>query len=132
VGDRRVVEIYQGTRAELMKALAEWAKHAPTITFYLFGSRGRGDHHSQSDIDVFVDTKDATAGDRKWWFEEHALLTSAPECSLVPKDIRGLLRAADRHSETLQAEIRSAAREEVLHNVVCVSLPDTRKALSRG
>jgi predicted nucleotidyltransferase len=37
---------------ELAKIIADWSASAPDFTFYLFGSRVRGDHLSDSDVDL--------------------------------------------------------------------------------
>jgi hypothetical protein len=39
--------------SELMNVLAEWAANAP-VTVYVYGSRVRGDHRTDSDVDLYV------------------------------------------------------------------------------
>ena len=41
---------------ELAKAIAEWASSAPlTVSIFVFGSRVRGDHSPDSDVDLSID-----------------------------------------------------------------------------
>jgi predicted nucleotidyltransferase len=53
---------------ELMNILAEWAAGAP-ITIYVYGSRVRGDHRPDSDVDLYAEYIDGQkdAGDE--WYE---------------------------------------------------------------
>jgi predicted nucleotidyltransferase len=40
-----------------MDILAEWAADAP-VTVYLFGSRARGDHRPDTDVDLYIQYQD--------------------------------------------------------------------------
>lgn len=53
---------------ELMDILAEWAADAP-ITVYVYGSRVRGDHRPDSDVDLYAEyfTGQEDAGNE--WYE---------------------------------------------------------------
>jgi predicted nucleotidyltransferase len=47
--------------------LADWVAPAPSVTIYLFGSRVRGDHRPDSDVDVVIDFENPQLVDMKWW-----------------------------------------------------------------
>src|SRR4030095_3096635 len=49
------------------RVLADWAAPAPGVMVYVFGSRVRGDHESDSAVDVCFKSGDRlTDGDAKW------------------------------------------------------------------
>jgi predicted nucleotidyltransferase len=51
----------------LMDLLAEWAAGAP-VTVYLYGSRVRGDHRPDSDVDLYVEyVKGQEAAGDEWY-----------------------------------------------------------------
>jgi predicted nucleotidyltransferase len=53
--------------SELMDVLAEWAAGAP-VTVYVYGSRVRGDHRPDSDVDLYVEyVKGYEAAGDKWY-----------------------------------------------------------------
>lgn len=53
---------------ELARILAEWVAPAPDFTIYLFGSRVRGDHRPDSDVDVVIAPgRNPMACDVTWW-----------------------------------------------------------------
>lgn len=104
--------------ARLAGLVAEWSKPAPGMVVYLYGSRVRGDHRPDSDLDVYVDIRPAsTHDDAIWWTENNASQFAA-------------LRAAVPHTvEVLDPDhgLRSAIlAAPVVHsvcNVRCVWLP---------
>jgi predicted nucleotidyltransferase len=58
----------------LASILADWADAAPGIpVVYLFGSRVRGDHRPDSDVDVqlYVDRWSADEVTTRWWMEQN-------------------------------------------------------------
>jgi Polymerase beta, Nucleotidyltransferase len=59
----------------LAEILADWIEPAPGVpVIYLFGSRARGDHRPDSDVDgrLFLDEwRDVTMADMKWWDEQN-------------------------------------------------------------
>jgi GT2 family glycosyltransferase len=58
----------------LAEIFAEWIKAAPSIpAIYLFGSRVRGDHRPDSDVDVRLFLREWTKvsrEDMKWWYDQ--------------------------------------------------------------
>ncbi len=55
----------------LAAALADWSAET-TSKIYLFGSRVRGDHRTDSDVDVVIRFGEATDGDVEWWSAANA------------------------------------------------------------
>jgi predicted nucleotidyltransferase len=57
---------------ELMGVLSEWASGAP-VTVYLYGSRVRGDHRPDSDVDLYVQyVKGQEAAGDEWYDRQTA------------------------------------------------------------
>jgi hypothetical protein len=57
---------------QLIAILNEWVSPAPNFRIYLFGSRARGDHRSDSDVDVIIPVPDCPdEADVKWWMAEN-------------------------------------------------------------
>lgn len=54
----------------LAAILADWAAPAKTVTIYLYGSRVRGDHTSDSDVDIWPDWAGSDA-EVNWWMENN-------------------------------------------------------------
>jgi predicted nucleotidyltransferase len=57
--------------AELARKLADWAAPAKGTLIYLYGSRVRGDHKADSDVDICVDFSNPTSEDINWWSENN-------------------------------------------------------------
>jgi Polymerase beta, Nucleotidyltransferase len=59
----------------LAEVLAKWIEPAPTVpAVYLFGSRVRGDHRPDSDVDVRLflnEWKDPCPATMTWWGEQN-------------------------------------------------------------
>lgn len=89
----------------------------PSITFYIYGSRARGDHRPDSDVDVFVYTDDACMTD---------LVTVQSDDG--PPEKYAHIRDQAKEWPELQSQIRSAREVYRRENVVCVFLPDGRRA----
>jgi predicted nucleotidyltransferase len=53
--------------AALAKTLADWAVPAPAAVIYLYGSRVRGDHRAESDVDICVEFPNPKTEDVQWW-----------------------------------------------------------------
>jgi predicted nucleotidyltransferase len=53
--------------ADLARKLADWAALAKGTTVYLYGSRVRGDHKPDSDIDLCIEFPKPTKADIGWW-----------------------------------------------------------------
>jgi predicted nucleotidyltransferase len=55
----------------LARTLADWSADKP-VTIFLFGSRVRGDHRPDSDVDVLVQFGDMTERATVWWTEQNS------------------------------------------------------------
>jgi hypothetical protein len=103
------------TKADELTALAEtlakWLEPASGFKAYLFGSRVRGDHRRDSDVDVRIfleDCKPDAAGTR-WWTDQNQTDFAAVKAQLpgplkIHRDTPG---DADRH-------IRAGAKNPVM------------------
>jgi hypothetical protein len=56
----------------MVATLADWAH--PHITIYLFGSRVRGDHRPDSDVDVVIVEDESSYELVVWWTRENGNL----------------------------------------------------------
>lgn len=53
---------------QLAATLSNWIEPHPNFTIYLFGSRVRGDHRIDSDVDILaIWNDDPTDVDTEWW-----------------------------------------------------------------
>jgi predicted nucleotidyltransferase len=93
--------------------LANWAAAVPTITIYFYGSRVRGDHRNDSDVDVSIEFT-GTDDEVDWWRRNNE--TDFSEINLR---LPGPLQILDE-SDPLVNSIRSARRVYQDRNVVCV------------
>jgi predicted nucleotidyltransferase len=58
---------------ELARVIADWAASAPSATIYVYGSRVRGDHRSDSDVDIHVAMSSMPGREFvEWWTAENA------------------------------------------------------------
>jgi predicted nucleotidyltransferase len=69
----------------LASILADWAADAPGAKLYLFGSRVRGDHRPDSDVDVSVQWLAISDADMDWWQTNNADLFAAIDVRLPGK-----------------------------------------------
>jgi predicted nucleotidyltransferase len=63
---------YQGfsrmSLEELAERIADWASAAPSLTVFVYGSRVRGDHRPDSDVDVhFKWSNSVRRPEVEWW-----------------------------------------------------------------
>ena len=107
----------------LTKTLAGWAGRYTTLTFYVFGSRVRGDHRPNSDVDIlFMWTDQPSDVDTDWWEEQND-----EKFASVNLILPGKLQLQCR-DDPMEAVIIEAAQRPVLRigNIVCVWLPRLR------
>ena len=52
---------------DLARKLADWAAPATGTTIYLYGSRVRGDHGPNSDVDLWIEFSRPSRADIEWW-----------------------------------------------------------------
>ena len=55
---------------KLARTLAEWAADTGAI-IYLYGSRVRGDHRHDSDVDICIDLAKITRTGVQWWMDNN-------------------------------------------------------------
>jgi hypothetical protein len=69
------VALLSAELSDLAEVLADWIKPAPGVpAVYLFGSRVRGDHRPDSDVDVRLflnEWKDVCRATMAWWGEQN-------------------------------------------------------------
>lgn len=104
---------------ELASALADWAAGASGATIYLFGSRVRGDHRPDSDVDVYVHWTSVNDELLFWWTENNE-----DKFAKVNAQLPGALQILER-DDPLADKIREAGTrpKHQDRNVLCVSLP---------
>ena len=102
----------------LVSTLAEWAEPATSATVYLYGSRVRGDHARDSDIDIAVDwgnpVDDATVD---WWG-----FNNANEFSSINEKLPGPLQVLEPDDKEFHAKVRNGPFVYREGNIVCVLL----------
>jgi predicted nucleotidyltransferase len=101
---------------QLAHTFADWAA-GKSVTVYLFGSRVRGDHRPDSDVDIFIQHGKATRETAVWWTVQN----SEDFASLKAK-LPGPLKILDNNAPIIPSIIKA----EVVHqdqNVFCVLLP---------
>ena len=104
---------------DLAKTVADWCAAAPDFTFYLFGSRVRGDHRSNSDVDLYCKLPSNPA--RKsvlWWTDQNCVEDFYSLRKELPGPVKWLEQRAPLCSEIEQGKVVHRDR-----NVVCVRLP---------
>ena len=103
----------------LAENLADWS--APTnFTIYLFGSRVRGDHRPDSDVDVVIEFgHQVTDADVEWWSENNREAFASINAVLP-----GRLEITERNSKLAHDVIASATNPVYRdRNVICVWFP---------
>ena len=109
---------------DLAEILADWIKPAPGVpAVYLFGGRVRGDHRSDSDVDVRLflnEWKNLTTVDMEWWGEQNTT-----DFAVLKSRLPGPLSLHREQTDDADAAIRSGRQNPVLtvDRVVCVWTP---------
>ena len=71
---------------DLARILGDWIAPAPSFTIYLFGSRVRGDHRPDSDVDVVMSFgSNPGTQDVAWWTEVNDDLFQSIDAKLPGK-----------------------------------------------
>ena len=103
---------------DLAKLIADWSAPAPDFTFYLFGSRARGDHRPDSDVDLhYVLPLKPTPGSAMWWTGQNS-----DDCASLRKLLPGPIKWLEQHAP-LRLEVEQGKVVHRDRNVVCVWMP---------
>lgn len=107
----------------LAEILDAWLRAAPTVPeIYLFGSRVRGDHRADSDVDVrlFVDQWQLDHSDMVWWLKENRT-----DFAALKERLPGPLAIHREKWDAADAAILEGKKEPalVVGRVVCVKTP---------
>ena len=104
---------------ELAKIIADWSASAPDFTFYLFGSRVRGDHRSDSDVDLHrTFPSNPNHQSTTWWTNQ----SSVEDFDSIRKVLPGPIKWLDLHAP-FRSQVEQAKVVHCDRNVVCVWLP---------
>lgn len=96
---------------QLVKILAQWLEPAEGFHAYLFGSRVRGDHRPDSDVDVRIFLKDCEPSHEsaEWWTRQNETDFAAVK-ALLP----GTLAIHREESDAADSHIRAAAKTPLM------------------
>lgn len=95
--------------------LADWVAPATSFTIYLYGSRVRGDHRSDSDVDVVVHFGDSpTNDDVRWWVS-----VNADSFATINAQLPGRLEILE-NDDPLAQEVYGARVVHRDRQVICV------------
>lgn len=103
----------------LARSFAEWANGHDCFQIYLFGSRVRGDHRPDSDVDIVVKWSQPSDEFTDWWTQQNADGFREID-DLLPGKLH-----IQRKTEPLWQQVVAAAGMPVFAegNVFCVWLP---------
>ncbi len=101
-----------------MQVIAEWSRGTKGLLFYVYGSRVRGDHRPDSDVDVYLrittGMNDATVD---WWTDQNQA-----DFAELKEALPGRLELLDGPNSLKQAIIASTPYR-VMGDVIAVWLP---------
>ena len=101
----------------LAQILADWAAPAPCATLYLYGSRVRGDHRPNSDVDVCFDWHHPLGDTDMDWWQSHNEEGFAVINAMLPGKLQIL-----EVNDPLKYKIVAAPVAHTDRNVRCVVL----------
>jgi predicted nucleotidyltransferase len=95
----------------LAEILAKWLEPACGFKAYLFGSRVRGDHRPDSDVDVriFLEEWKPNRAGRLWWTEQNETNFAA-----VQAELPGQLKIHRDTPDDADPDIRAGAKNPVM------------------
>ena len=103
----------------LARTLADWC-HGTTFGLFLFGSRVRGDHRSDSGVDIlFSWPNHPTVSDCEWWTKQNKDGFAAIN-ALLPGPLKVLECNDPVANRVIEAAAKPVHRDR---NVICVYLP---------
>ena len=100
--------------------LADWAAPAQGVMLYLYGSRVRGDHRTDSDVDVCIDLGVVGEAAVTWW-----TTNNQEEFASINAKLPGRLEILELN-DPLKCKIFAATIVHQDRNVRCVILPPKR------
>ena len=115
--------------AALAEIIARWVDPAPGVpSVFLFGSRVRGDHRPDSDVDVRLYLEEWTFNDNgatvRWWTEQQATAYAELQRQLPGRLDLGRSRMdPDRGADREIAEARKRDPVLVVRKAVCLLTP---------
>ena len=101
----------------LAAILADWAATARGAQIYLYGSRVRGDHRPDSDVDIAVQWGRVSEAERSWWSENNWDLFEK-----IGARLPGKLEVLE-FGDPLRSQIFAAPVVYRDRNVICVMMP---------
>jgi predicted nucleotidyltransferase len=109
--------------AILAQILAKWADGAPGVKeVYLFGSRVRGDHRPDSDVDVrlYLDEWDVCSATLNWW-----QIQNQTDFAELKAQLPGPLAIHREKIDDADKHIQQAKNDPVLRvgKIICVKTP---------
>jgi hypothetical protein len=119
--------------ASLADILADWLEPAPNIpVVYLFGSRVRGDHRPDSDVDVRVlinEWRNLDRRDMDWWGKENDT-----DFAALKGQLPGPLSLHREQSDDADAAIMQGRKTPVMvyRRIVCVWTPPKANLSQNG
>jgi hypothetical protein len=99
---------------ELARKLADWAAPATGTTVYVYGSRVRGDHGSNSDVDLCIEHPNPTRADIDWWSDNNA-----DGFAVITANLGALIEILERNSP-IRTDVLLAPVVYEDRNVRCV------------
>lgn len=118
-----------GDLEKLACILADWVEPAKGFDIYLFGSRVRGDHRTDSDVDVVIPIpRLPTPSDAAWWSE-----INEDNFKAINAELPGPLQILE-NSDPIADKVRSARVVYCDRQVTCVWMEqkDRRTAVTGG
>ena len=101
---------------DLLTTLVEWAAHASSAEIFLFGSRVRGDHRPDSDVDIsikWISPFDDQTTD--WWTAQNAEMFKSIDAKLP-----GPLHIPEPSETEFHANVQSSEIVHKRQNIFCV------------
>jgi hypothetical protein len=108
----------------LARVVADWAATALAAEIYIFGSRVRGDHHSASDVDLYIHYLGQIDDGTLAWHARHQRTSYADLIPLLPGPLgENGHSTLEPDDEEMVRKVLSAPVVYSDRNVRCVTLP---------
>jgi len=107
--------------SSLMEAISAWSRPSKGLLFYIYGSRVRGDHRFDSDVDLYIRiTADVDNPTGDWLTKQNEA-----DFETLKATLPGRLELLDG-PESLKRAIENAPPYRLMDNVIAVCLPPTQ------